>query len=319
MANMDELNMERGREFNTHLHRTDGEFVSKMLHGRLEQDLRVWLYERIFHIFDGVPLSEWSKDDQMTSEWRSRNEISCIQSIESAIFVRDLNYLPKETIDWFVAWCFRVNLGSGAEYAQLHRLPVFWNADEKKRLAIFSVHLSKVFPDADRSLFFIHLYAPLLLHATKATVATVFSDHATANKHQAEYHRLDLQLQTIIQQVTSGGGTCFVIENDKGVVTTKTSQYGRLFHIWTDENLAKSYRKQFGQEHAVNPMNYRELGPLLTQMKNIGITSVTIDLGSDSDFRIVPISELILSVQESITIIDSSELGKAFLNGFQSN
>lgn len=306
-----------GAEFNTQLQRTDGEFIAKMLHGRLEQDLRDWFYDRVFRIFDHIPESEWSKSDQIGSEIQSRNEVSCFQSIESALFARESKYVSEENIDWFVDWCLRVNLGTASEYAKENRLSYFWNADEDKRVGLLSVSLVDALPKIDSAQFYIHLYGPSLILATKATVATAFADHATAKALQAEYDRVDTQLQALIKKVTSGGGTCFVIEGDKGLVITPTTQYGRVFHIWTDEKLADEIRHKYGEGHSVSEMSYRELGPQLTQMHNFGIKYVTIDSGTDGDVRVVPTAEVIQSVQEAIGKIDSSEIGAAFLSGTQ--
>ena len=318
MATLDDNYAELGAEFNATLRRTDGEFVAKMLHGRLEQDLRDWFYDRVFRIFDGVPTSEWSEQDQMISEFRCRNEVSCFQSIESAIVARKSDYVSAGNIDWFVDWCVRVNLGPGTDDAKENRLPYYWNEDEKKRIELLSAALADALPQTDYAMFYIHLYGPLLLRATNATVATAFADHATAKAMQAEYDRLDAQVQTVITQVNSGGGTCYIIESDKGLVTTQSSQYGRLFHIWTAQNLAEYMCDEYGEGHNVSPMNYRELGPQLTQMDNYGIEYVTIDRGADDDFCIVPIAKLIQLVQEMIAKIDTSELGSKVGPSFRS-
>lgn len=307
------------REFNIELDRADGEFVAKMLHGRLEQDLQDWFYERILRVFDGVPVSGWPEQDPITSELRCRMEVSCFQSIESATIARQSGYILPDKIDWFVDWSFRVNLGPGADDAKKNRLQYFWNEPEKKRIELFSAILADALPKTRYAMFYIHLYAPLLVLATKATVATAFGDHAVAKMTQAEYGILDSQLQAAIWEVQTGGGVCYIIESEKGLLTTQSSQYGKLFHIWTDQEIAERMCQQYAEGHYVSEMDYRELGSQLTLMNNHGIKYVTIDRCGNKDVRIVPIGHLIQLIQESVTNVDNSELGVAFLKGTQAD
>lgn len=317
MSTLDDKYARLGSEFNIELDRTDGEFVTKMLHGRLEQDLRDWFYDRVFRVFDGVPVSEWSEQDQMTSEFRCRNEVSCFQSIVSAIVARQSSYVSPVKIDWFVDWSFRVNLGPGADDAKKNRLQYFWNEPENKRIELFSATLADALPDTGYAMFYIHLYGPLLVLATKATVATAFGDHAAAKTVQAAYGKLDSHLQAVITQMQTGGGVCYIIESEKGLLTTQSSQYGTVFHIWTEKQIAERMCQQYGEGHNVSAMDYRELGPQLTKMNNYGIKYITIDRGGNTDLRILPIGEVIQLVQQSVTNVDNSELGATFLKGTQ--
>ena len=161
-----------GTEFNKELRRNDGEFVAKILYGRLEQDIRDWIYDRVLRIFDGLSEAEWSGDDQSMSELRSRNEVSCFQAIETAIVARDSGYVPADKAEWFADWCLRLTLGVGAPDAKRHRFPHYWNKGQDERVAAFCAVLAAVLPETAYSYYFIVLYNRLLLLLTKATVAT---------------------------------------------------------------------------------------------------------------------------------------------------
>ena len=218
-----------GAEFNTELRRNDGEFIARVLHGRLEQDVRDWFYDRVLRIFDGLSESAWSQDAQFMSEFRSRNEVSCCQAIETAITARDLHYVPANKAEWFADWCLRLTLGVGAPDAKQHRLPQYWNKGQDERVAVFCAAIADALPETLYSYYFIVLYNPLLLLLTKATVSTAFNDHATAKATLYEHNTIDSQLQTAINHFTSGGGVCYVVSSNGHMIITESTWNGSLY------------------------------------------------------------------------------------------
>jgi hypothetical protein len=189
-----------GLEFNEKLRRNDGEFVVKFLHGRLEQDLTDWFYDRVCRLFDIIPESAWSDRDRFMREFRSRNEVSCFQAVEAAIVARDSGYVPADRAEWFADWCLRLSLGVAAPDAKQHRFPHYWNRDQDKRADAFSAALASVLPETEDLHFFICVYTPLLRLLAKASVAAAFIDPATAKATASEHNLVDTRLQASIRK-----------------------------------------------------------------------------------------------------------------------
>ena len=282
-----------GAEFNKELRRNDGEFIAKVLHGRLEQDIRDWFYDRVLRIFDGLSEAEWSEDDQFVSEFRSRNEVSCFQAIETAIIARELRYVPADKAEWFADWCLRLTMGVAAPDAKQHRLPQYWNKGQDERVAVFCAVLAAALPETVYSYYFIVLYNGLLLLLTKATVATAFNDHATAKATLYEHNGIDSQLQTAINHFTSGGGVCYVVSSNGHMIITESAENGSLYYVWTTPELAEQMSKQH-KEPTVSVLNYRELNAQLSELKRRNVQSIVVDLGGrQEEMMLIPIDEFI--------------------------
>lgn len=309
---LDEMYSKFGAEFDNALQRSDGKSVAKLIHARLENDLHNWFYDRIFRMFDSVSASEWSKQDQFMSEIRCRNEVSCIQSIESALMVQESGYIPASKMEWFVQWILKLNLGPGADEARLNRIPYYQEASNAQHVKLFSAVLANALPKTEHAYFYILLNAPLLFFATKASIAIAFDDHSKAKSIQAEQTKLESQLQVCISKVQTGGGVFYVIENEKGLLTTHSPQYGTLFHIWTNEHLANTMCLQYGNEYNTSTMCYREFIPQLEQLKECGIRFVTLDRELNAEVRIVSVQDVMEVVQKAIDQVDASELGSAY-------
>jgi len=304
-----------GAEFNKELGRNDGEFVAKLLHGRLEQDTTDWFYDRVFRMFDGLSKAEWSEADQSTSELRSRNEVSCFQAIEIAIVARDSRYVPANKAEWFADWCLRLTLGVGAPDAKQHRFPHYWNKGQDERVAGFCAVLAAALPETAYSYYFIVLYNRLLLLLTKATVSTAFNDHATAKTTLYEHNAVDSQLQTAINHFTSGGGVCYVVSSNGHMIITESTANGSLYYVWTTLELAQEMSKQH-KEPTVSVLNYRDLNAHLSDLKRLNVQSIVVDLGGrwQEQTLVVPIEKFIEYIQTSIHNADTSEFGVAYYN-----
>jgi hypothetical protein len=304
-----------GGELNSKLGKVGGEFLAQQLHARLEQDLRNWFYDRVFHLFRGIPASEWPEHEQATCELLCRNEVSCFQAVESALVAREFGYVPEDCAEWFADWSLRLNLGdAAATKAKLSSFGLYWHSDSNRRCTILSTSVAHCLPNADESLPFISLYSPTIVLATKATIATVFNDHAVANASQAEFFKLDQSIQGTVQSFISGGGSCFAIEGERGLFITRDRSLGSLFHIWQSEGLAQQVCNECGTGHVVSQLTFRQLLSQLDEMKGCGIRYVTIDRPSrHANTNPVDIEELIGRLNRTIAEIDTSETGRLLL------
>jgi hypothetical protein len=300
-----------GAELNKELGRTDGEFIAKALHCRLEHDLTDWFYDRVFRIFDGIPESEWSKIDQSMAELRARNEVSCFQAIETAIIARESRYLPAKKSEWFADWCLRLNLGVGAPEAKQYRLPHYLKKEPDKRGETFSAALAEALPETPYAYYLIVLYTPLLLLLTKATVATAFNDHATARATTYEHNTIDSTLQTALNNFITGGGVCYNLDKDGRMLITESKEYGQIYYVWTTSELAEKMRDKHEGSVAC-ACNYRELHARLSDLKQ-HIQSVAVDFGG-SEPAVVPIDKFIEIIENAIRNVDRSDFGVAYYN-----
>lgn len=313
MSDLPEPHAEMGREFDERLGRSDGACLARSLHERLEQDLKDWFYDRVFRLFDGVPNTEWSEQDQMTSEFRCRNEVSCFQSIEVARFAEQCGYVAGSDTEWFVDWTLKLNLGQKVfEQSKEMRLHHYWGKSDSDHREAFALHLADALPKLDWSIFVIHYYVPLLPLATKATTANSFGDYATAKSTQSEHDKLDSQVAGAIDKYFSGGGNCFVIESQQGLFVPFSEEHGRIFNVWFEAEAAQQHCEELEPGHRVSPMNFRELESQLMRFQEVDCNVVTVDLGTEQGGKLLPIGTLIEKVQDQIRSVDESEMGKLF-------
>ena len=299
-----------GQELNAALRRNDGDSKARLLHARLDKDLNHWFYDRLFPIFDGVPESEWSDQSRFLSEFNCRNEISCFQAVEAAVVARDLALIPDKTAEWFAEWSLRLNVGLAASEAMQRRFPHYWNADAEGRRAGFCAVMASSLPETKFSYFFIVLYSPLLSMLTKATTLAAFDERARADVLSQEYERFDASLQSELNHFLSGGGTCYIHTDNGQMFISQSQGYGAVFHMWTEKTVAEETLRGASSKSEVKPINYRELGPLLVNLKGSNVEYVVIDMGSAES--VVPVGEVSRLIHAKIQEVDTSEFGKSY-------
>lgn len=190
--------------------------------------------------------------------------------------------------------------------------------DRQELLQLLSVALSKCLPELQGKIFLLRLFATTLDLRVQATTARAFGDIPEAEKLDGEAALMDEKLDIAIQQYSSGGSVCFVLENNEGMLVTKFGQFGMSFHLWTEANYAHEINEgQYGGSHRVSPMSYRELQGQLDHMQSIGMQYVALDRRMSGDGSAVPVSLFRRFVEEAIKAVESSEYGRAIKQGLE--
>src|SRR5262249_50842564 len=159
------------------LRRVDGAAIAKSLHAKFEQDLREWLYDRIWSYFSGIPEENWSEDESFTAEINCREMVSLFQSTLAGLAAKERGYVPVESAAWFTYWLLRLNLGDqGAKEASDGWSDVLKGKEHEGQLALLTAALSKFLPEIQGQVFLLNLYAPTLDLRVKATTAWLFDD-----------------------------------------------------------------------------------------------------------------------------------------------
>lgn len=308
-----------GAEFTDRLHRPDGPRLAKSLHAHFEQDLRDWLYDRIWKYFSGISKEKWSDNAAFTAEIKCRNAVSFLQSVRGVVSATERGYIPTGDAEWYTNWLLRLNLGeAAAKEAIKHWLLAFKDRDRKTQLQLFTTAMSKCLPEIRGQFFLLTVYAPTLDLRVQATTVRAFGDGSQAQTLHAEAVSLDDKLTAAIRQYLTGGAAYYVLESNQGLLTTRSQEYGSLLHLWTTPDYAREINEgKYDGVHRIAAMNYRELGGQLLEMQIAGQRYVTLDRRMSGDVRVVPIGDLIQHVQKTINAIESSEIGQAMKDGFR--
>ena len=308
-----------GQELDRNLGRADGVAVAKSLHAHFEQDLQDWFYDRILPCFSGIPLEKWSQNDSITAEYSCRNVISFFQSVRGAAAGVEGGFVPATRTEWYTGWLLRLNLGdSSAEEAKREWLPAFIQRNGKDQMAFFSAAMATFLPEVDGKFVILRTHVSSLELRVQATTMRAFGDGSHAQRLHAEAVLRDDRLAAVLDQYSTGGAVCYVLENDEGLLITQWSQYGTLLHVWSTAEYAREINAgQGGGAHSISTVSYRELDGLLQRMQSSGMRYVLLDRRVSGDVKVIPIGSLLAHVQQTINATDSSEIGKAMKQGFE--
>ncbi len=305
-----------GREFGDNLARSDGASVAKSLHAYFEQDLRDWFYDEVLPYFSGIPEDDWSQSESITAEFNCRQAVSFFQSVRGAAVANERGHVSVGNMEWYTNWLMRLNLGeSSAKQATEGWLRAFNERDREGQLELFSAAMSECLPEIQGKFFLLHVYAPTLDLRVQATTARAFGDGNEAQKLHAEAVSMEQKLDAAIREYSTGGGVCYVLESDQGLLITQSQRYGALFHLWLEPDYAKEMNEgQYGGIHRISPMDYRELEGQLRQFQSAGLRYATVDRRMNGEYRLVAITDMLQHVQQKIAAVDSSVPGKAMAN-----
>lgn len=297
-----------GREFDDNLGRSDGAHVAEALYALFEQDLGDWFYDGLWPYFLPVFQDERSRSE---SELGCRNAVSFLQSFRGAIEAEERGYIPADKEAWYTDWLLRLNVGeAAAEQATQAWLPKFRQLDSEKQLVLFRFFLSERLPKSEGQFFLLHFYALTLDLRVRATTATAFGAADEAEELHAEAVSLEGRLDAAIREYSSGGGVCYLLETDEGMLITKLRQYGRCLSLWSRAEYADEMNKsRCGGTQRISPISYRELEGQLQELQSTGMGCVALDQRMNGDVTVVPIGTLLQHVKESVKAVESSELG----------
>jgi len=116
-----------------------------------------------------------------------------------------------------------------------------------------------------------------------------------------------LDQRPLFDLVQMGGGCWFALESEQGLVMSESAQNGNLLLIWTSYQLASERCQQVKGRPPlkVSQIDFRELSPLLTRMRDTGMQYVILDTKSGESPRGIPINELIQVIDQTIKKINT--------------
>ncbi len=313
----DEIYQRLGQELADQLGRSDGVYVAKSLHTQLEQDGNDWFDGHVMKYFTNVPDNQWP-DQKYPGHGYLGSLLMCTdaiwfyQSVRGIVAARELCYVTEDKTAWFSQWLLRVNIGEEkTKLAAEAWLPTYQQADSSGQKTMFIATLGAYLPDIPGKLPLLGAYAGTLDVRVRATTAMAFGDVANARSLQTEANALEEKLDAAIELYDTGGGYCYVLENDQGLLLRKLDGQS-LFCIWSDEEDAEEMnRGRYKELHRVSPMSYRELDGQLEQFYSAGIQFVLLDQRMTEEGKIVPIQSMLALVKQQIASAESSEAGKA--------
>lgn len=316
----DELYQRLGQELVNQLGRSDGAHVAKSLHTQLRQDGTDWFDGHILRYFSGLPDNEWP-DDRWPGHGYEFSMIMCtralwlFQTMRSIVAAKERRYVPEENIGWFTRWLLRLNIANigelEAKQAAEEWLPVYQQADHTGQRAMFIGTLGANLPEIQGKQPLLGAYAVTLDLRVQATTAMAFGDVADARKLQAEAVSSEQKLDAAIELYSTGGGCCYVLENDQGLLLIQL-EGNRCFCIWSRAEDAEEINKaHYGGIHRISPMSYRYLEGQLEEMQSTGVRMALIDQCMNEEGRILPIESLSALVRQQISAAETSESGRA--------
>jgi hypothetical protein len=170
--------LEAGKEFDRHESRKDGVDVASCLASALSI-LRDLLYRRVH----GDVEKTIGKDSMLTpvSEFqtlqRTTEEIEIYQAAESAVMVRQHNYISSPD-EWYLQWLLRLRLGDrGAAADVVERARGYLSANADDRRHAFMRVLGRALREADRAPLVLFRLLPASLHIA---TALAFGDGSSA-------------------------------------------------------------------------------------------------------------------------------------------
>jgi len=307
-----------GQDFDDNLGRSDGADVARSLHAHFEQDLRDWFYGQVWPYFTRFSEEQWPHPGSTIDELNGRITVSFFQSICGCTSAIDRAYIPIEKAEWYRNWLLRLNLDeSGAKHVTEGWLPEFDKLDRDGQLQLFLSALSKSFPEMRGRFFLLQLYSTTLDLRVQATTARAFGDGTEARRLYTEAASLDEQYGSEIRRFSTGGGECYVLENDDGLLITVSQQYGSFFHVWTTQDYAQEMNEgRYSGSHRVSLMDFRELAVRIHEMRAIGVRMVTVDRRMNGDGKVLPVLDVLEHVEDAITAVGSTEIGKRIQQAF---
>lgn len=295
---------------------------------------RDWFYTHIFSAFDGVPAAPSTTAQDPLDELGCLNEIGCFQAVEGGFFAQRRAFIPAGSQAWFLDWCLRATLGSQvAKEASSHRLPLYWQRDEARylflrlesmghkrspsdpnpsqlsRSALFRELMADLLPQTDRwgipASFFLNLWEPLLVIATTRAISGVFGDEETAENLKARYQDERNKRTEIEAMAIDGGGGYHAVESNEGLAIYSTPEREKVFPLWSEAEVAESYRARCGDDHIVKRLSYREVLSEVCAAEGHGLTLVDVYPDYGEEWYRLPIKQMIALLREHIKRSDA--------------
>ena len=309
-----------GRELADVLGRSDGVHVAKSLHAHFDDDGRSGSTND-----SGRTSVAFLKTNGRSTRRRARNSSAdrrCLSSSRfgAAAVAHERAYVPQDKVEWYTDWLLRLNAGErSAKQAKERWLPLYTATNRDGQLHLFCAALGGLLPKIPGQLLLLELYVPTLDLRVQGTTAIAFGDDSIGQKLHAEAISVDENVRRALQDYSSGGGECYMLECSEGLLKLQLPEYGSVFAIWSMAAYAKEINEgRYGGRHEISPIHYRELEGALRRMPSLGSHYVAVDQRMNGQMRIVPVVELLQHVRQVIDAVESSKLGEAIRRGMES-